>query len=114
MSAQKARGERSHSEQGDSPRSMCLLSISKLSADNIVFVEFYADSCFVKDKVTKKVVLQGKLENGLYQLQIPDNVAVADQSHSLLQSFLSTSSLFKSPCNSNVNNPVFVKLYDKF
>ncbi|GAU51364.1 hypothetical protein TSUD_383580 [Trifolium subterraneum] len=45
-----------------------LLSISKLTADNNIFVEFDVDCCFVKDKLTGKVLLRGKLKDGLYQL----------------------------------------------
>uniref|UniRef100_A0A803PR45 Retrovirus-related Pol polyprotein from transposon TNT 1-94 n=1 Tax=Cannabis sativa TaxID=3483 RepID=A0A803PR45_CANSA len=46
-----------------------LISISKLTADNKVFVEFFSDVCFVKDMETKMVVLRGRLKDGLYQLQ---------------------------------------------
>ena len=45
-----------------------LLSISKLTADNNILVEFDANFCFVKDKLTGKALLKGKLKNGLYQL----------------------------------------------
>ena len=48
-----------------------MLSISKLIADNNLFVEFHANFCFVKDKETGKVILQGKLKDGLYQFQLP-------------------------------------------
>uniref|UniRef100_A0A803QE35 GAG-pre-integrase domain-containing protein n=1 Tax=Cannabis sativa TaxID=3483 RepID=A0A803QE35_CANSA len=44
-----------------------LISISKLTTDNKVFLEFFSDVCFVKDIATKTVVLQGKLKDGLYQ-----------------------------------------------
>jgi histone deacetylase 1/2 len=46
-----------------------LLSISKLTTNNNVFVEFYADVCYVKDKLTRTVIMQGMLKDGLYQLQ---------------------------------------------
>uniref|UniRef100_A0A803QD60 Integrase catalytic domain-containing protein n=1 Tax=Cannabis sativa TaxID=3483 RepID=A0A803QD60_CANSA len=48
-----------------------LLSVSKLTHDNNVLMEFYSDCCVVKDKLTKKVLLQGMLRDGLYQLQAP-------------------------------------------
>jgi len=45
-----------------------LLSISKLTADNNILVEFDANFCFMKDKLTGKALLKGKHKNGLYQL----------------------------------------------
>ncbi|XP_019457632.1 PREDICTED: uncharacterized protein LOC109358022 [Lupinus angustifolius] len=45
-----------------------LLSVSKLVVYNNIVVEFDAKSCFVKDKLTWKAILIGKLKNGLYQL----------------------------------------------
>ena len=49
-----------------------LLSISRLIADNKVFVEFHSNVCLVKDKENHQVLLQGKLEDGLYKLHIPE------------------------------------------
>jgi hypothetical protein len=49
-----------------------LLSILKLTKDNNVIVEFYPDICFVKDRLTKKVIMQGRLRDGLCQLQLSD------------------------------------------
>ena len=49
-----------------------LLSISLLSADNEVFVEFYSNFCLVKDKENHQVLLEGRLEDGLYKLHIPE------------------------------------------
>ncbi|TXG69253.1 hypothetical protein EZV62_004188 [Acer yangbiense] len=48
-----------------------LLSVSRLVNDNDVFIEFHANCCFVKDKLTGMEVLRGRLKNGLYQLEIP-------------------------------------------
>ncbi|KAL2457867.1 Uncharacterized protein Adt_46191 [Abeliophyllum distichum] len=48
-----------------------LLSISKLTADNDIFIEFHANCCLVKDRVTGKVLLEGVLEDGLYKLNQP-------------------------------------------
>ena len=45
-----------------------IISVSKLCADNTTFVEFYHDFFLVKDQVSKKVLLQGQLVNGLYQV----------------------------------------------
>lgn len=45
-----------------------LLSVSRLASDNNIFVEFHATKCFVKDKATGMVLLEGKIEDGLYQL----------------------------------------------
>ncbi|XP_031256278.1 uncharacterized protein LOC116114259 [Pistacia vera] len=43
-----------------------LLSISQITRDNGVIVEFYYDKCLVKDKFTKEIVLEGTLKDGLY------------------------------------------------
>ncbi|KAH9677218.1 retrovirus-related pol polyprotein from transposon RE2 [Citrus sinensis] len=45
-----------------------LISVSKLTRDNNVVVEFTNDFCFVKDKVRNLIMLQGKAEKGLYRL----------------------------------------------
>ncbi|KAL4364001.1 hypothetical protein GQ457_04G007680 [Hibiscus cannabinus] len=43
-----------------------LLSVAKFAQDNCVFFEFHDDVCYVKDSRTKEVLLQGKLDGGLY------------------------------------------------
>lgn len=48
-----------------------LLSISQITKDNDIVTEFYFDSCVFKDKASRKVLLQGKLKHGLYQLTAP-------------------------------------------
>ena len=45
-----------------------LISVTKLCFDNKVFVEFYATHFLVKDQVSKRVILQGQLDNGLYKV----------------------------------------------
>ena len=47
-----------------------LLSVSQITRDNNVFVEFHSDHCLFKDKNTKRVLLQGILKRGLYQHDI--------------------------------------------
>ena len=47
-----------------------LLSISQFTKDNDVIVEFNSEFCMIKDKKTRKVLLQGGLKNGLYQLDL--------------------------------------------
>ena len=46
-----------------------LISVTKLCSDNKVFVEFYATHFLVKDQVSKRVLFQGQLDNGLYKVQ---------------------------------------------
>lgn len=48
-----------------------LLSISELIASNNIIVEFNNEGCFVKDKVTGEMLLLGKLEEGLYRMELP-------------------------------------------
>jgi len=43
-----------------------LLSVSKFAHDNNIFFEFYPDSCYVKHQVTKQVLFQGTIKDGLY------------------------------------------------
>lgn len=47
-----------------------LLSISQFTLDNNVIIEFHHDCCFVKNKTSQRVLLKGKLVNGLYQLDL--------------------------------------------
>lgn len=48
-----------------------LLSVSKFSSDNGVFFEFFPNHCFVKDQVNHKVLMEGKLKQGLYVFNPP-------------------------------------------
>jgi hypothetical protein len=68
-----------------------LLSISQLTRDNDIIVEFTLSSCFVKDRATHKILLHGTLLNGLYQLDIQLNnnhVLLTNQASSLWHSRL--------------------------
>ncbi|KAE8683492.1 hypothetical protein F3Y22_tig00111207pilonHSYRG00167 [Hibiscus syriacus] len=42
------------------------LSVSKFARDNNVVLEFYAQGCCVRDAVNGEVILQGRMEEGLY------------------------------------------------
>lgn len=44
-----------------------LISVSQLTLQNNVIVEFDSDCFFVKDKSSRKILLQGKIKEGLYQ-----------------------------------------------
>ena len=43
-----------------------LLNVSKFASDNYVSFEFDVDACFIKDQITKQILLTEKLRNGLY------------------------------------------------
>ena len=43
-----------------------VLSVSQFTADNKVLLEFYPDSCFIKNLSTRKTLLRGQLKNGMY------------------------------------------------
>jgi len=43
-----------------------LLSVYRFARDNHVFFEFHANVCLVKRQGTNKIMLQGKLKDGLY------------------------------------------------
>ncbi|KAL5778541.1 hypothetical protein ACOSQ2_009278 [Xanthoceras sorbifolium] len=67
--------------------------------ENAVFIEFHPHFCLVKDRVTKKVLLQGVLKHGLYVFDLPSLQSYA--SHSVTN----TTSVFHSNkcCNSAVS-----------
>lgn len=46
--------------------------------DNDVFFEFHATQCLIKDKITGKIMLQGRIKNGLYQFQGPNFTTVKE------------------------------------
>ncbi|KAK9144324.1 hypothetical protein Sjap_004227 [Stephania japonica] len=48
-----------------------LLSVSQLTRDNNVLIEFRRNTCLVKDIPTNEVLLHGSLHNGLYRLVGP-------------------------------------------
>jgi histone deacetylase 1/2 len=50
-----------------------LCSINRLARDNDCFLEFHPDNFFIKDRTTKKTVLEGKCERGLYPLRVDHN-----------------------------------------
>ena len=43
-----------------------------------VFFEFHAIRCLVKDKIMRKILLQGRIKNGLYQLQGPNFITAKE------------------------------------
>ena len=76
-----------------------LISVSQLTKDNNVFMEFHPSSCFVKDKMTCIVILKGIIKDGLYLLQSSD----PSNNPMLLQCQL-TSKQFLHNSNSNVQS----------
>ncbi|KAF8399498.1 hypothetical protein HHK36_015364 [Tetracentron sinense] len=47
-----------------------LISVAQFCADNNSVIEFHPNCFFVKDRTTKRVLAQGKLENGLYKFPV--------------------------------------------
>ena len=47
-----------------------LINVAKFTQDNDVILEFDSHCCFVKDKKSREILLQGNLKEGLYQLDI--------------------------------------------
>ena len=43
-----------------------------------VFFEFHAIRCLVNDKIMRKILLQGRIKNGLYQLQGPNFITAKE------------------------------------
>ena len=58
-----------------------LISISQLTKDNNVTVEFTDKFYFVKDKVKKLIILQGKADKGLYRLLLVSSNKTHSQNH---------------------------------
>ncbi|KAJ0021025.1 hypothetical protein Pint_30947 [Pistacia integerrima] len=75
-----------------------LLSISHITRDNPVIVEYHTDVCLVKDKHSVNVLLQGIVKNGLYQLGLSTHVSLSAQVYSNVVSSLP----IKAECYSNV------------
>lgn len=50
-----------------------LVSVHRLTSDNNVFLEFHPNHFFVKDLATRKTLLQGRCERGLYPLPAASN-----------------------------------------
>ena len=46
-----------------------LLSASKLTSNNDVFVELHSSFCLIKDKTTRKVSSGGTFRDGLYYIE---------------------------------------------
>lgn len=47
-----------------------LISVSQFCSDNNVFFEFHSTACFVKDQATKRVLLEGAVDGGLYKFHL--------------------------------------------
>ncbi|KAK9140345.1 hypothetical protein Scep_010026 [Stephania cephalantha] len=63
-----------------------LLSISLLTRDNNIVIEFTNKYCLVKDSITKEVLLQGVLKDGLYQFSpspVPAKAFLASHTSSI-------------------------------
>ena len=90
-----------------------LISISRLTKDNNIVVEFTDKFCFVKDKMKNVVILQGKAEKSLYRLLLVSSnktlmtssgqsyIANVESTETLtpLSMFSSVSSEFKNKTN---------------
>jgi hypothetical protein len=48
-----------------------LLSMSKLSRDNNIFIELHPQDLFVKDRDTREPILRGRCHGGLYEIKDP-------------------------------------------
>jgi hypothetical protein len=60
-----------------------LLSVSQLTKNNTVFVEFSHSHCFIKDQATGKTLLHGTLHKGLYELQLSSTTSQQSKQNEL-------------------------------
>ena len=84
-----------------------LISVTKLCADNKAFIEFFSTYFLVNDQGSKKVLLQGNLENGLHKFN-PVSISSTSSSIPLTPSLATCSS---SPSSSPVQaflNPIML------
>ena len=70
-----------------------LFSVSQFCADNNTFVEFHPRFFLVKEQITKKVLLKGHLERGLYKF--PTNFSSTTGLFSCLNNFSSSNSMIE-------------------
>ena len=49
---------------------LAFISVAKFCSDNNALIEFRSNSFIVKDLHTKKVLVQGRFENGLYKFRV--------------------------------------------
>jgi len=49
-----------------------LLSVNRFTCDNEVFLEFHPNYFVVKEQSTRKLILEGRCENGLYPMRSPN------------------------------------------
>ncbi|KAH9695792.1 Fe2OG dioxygenase domain-containing protein [Citrus sinensis] len=76
-----------------------LLSISKLTSDNHLYVEFVGNICYVKYSLKRQVLLQGLAEKGLYRLLLKSSPSSSSPS-----SFLS----YSIPSSTTSPTPLFM------
>lgn len=86
-----------------------LISISKLTTDNDVYVEFFSDCCIVKDMATRRVVLEGKLKDVLYQLEKPATKSTAP----ITSSGSINKSCFVSKLSTSLSSPIIQPMAEK-
>lgn len=72
------------------------MSVSRLSSKNVVFVQFDSLNCLVKDKVSGRTLLQGRIEDGLCKMTPPPHASHFISSSSLDNN---TSYYFSSSCD---------------
>nr|GEU66827.1 hypothetical protein [Tanacetum cinerariifolium] len=64
-----------------------LLSISKLTSDDLLDVLFSQPYFYIQDRLTKQVLAQGRCENGLYVLHLGPQALIADSPLKVKASF---------------------------
>jgi hypothetical protein len=66
--------------------SKSLLFTSRLAKDNHVFVEYWPNSFFVKDRDRREILLQGRCVGGLYHLSASSSSSHGQQAHGVIKS----------------------------
>lgn len=79
-----------------------LISVHKLTRDNNVIFEFHPDHYVVKDRESKRTILEGKCESGLYPIK-PSDVESSKQAF-VKQAFVS-STISKEQCHARFGHP---------
>lgn len=81
-----------------------ILSVSQCCADNNVFFEFHSNSCCVKNQTTKRVLLEGAVDERFYKFNLIKQGFLDNMANQCTQSMFSLSSSFanKAECTKKV------------
>lgn len=48
-----------------------LVNVSKFDSDNKVYFDIFPKSCYVRDQITRNILMEGRIKEGLYAFDPP-------------------------------------------